>query len=107
MLRSTGSLSAGHDLTTEQRHTYVFICGPKGSGFALFTVELSESEKVDTQVHSKNLLGGMDETSRYTEDSSFPFSLLQAHHEFRACPGPAEAEAAELLPGTLTDPGEN
>lgn len=49
----------------------------------------------------------MDETDRYTEDSSFPFSLLQAHHEFRARPGPAEAEAAELLPGTLTDPGEN
>ena len=22
-------------------------------------------------------------------------------------PGPAEAEATELLPGTLTDPGEN
>lgn len=51
----------------------------------------------------------MDETDRYMEDSSFPLSLLQAHHDFRPTPrpSPAEAEAAELLPGTLTDPGEN
>ena len=49
----------------------------------------------------------MDETDRYMEDSSFPLSVLQAHHDFRAPPGPAEAEATELLPGTLTDPGEN
>lgn len=49
----------------------------------------------------------MDETDRYMEDSSLPLSVLQAHHDFRAPPGPAEAEATELLPGTLTDPGEN
>lgn len=47
----------------------------------------------------------MDETDRQVEDPSFPLSPLQAHHDVSAPPGPAEAEAAELPPGTLTDPG--
>lgn len=49
----------------------------------------------------------MDETDWQVEDPSFPLSQVQAHHDVSAPPGPDEAEAAELPPGTLTDPGEN